>query len=104
MHMISDAMDWHLWIAPRTGLLNLAATRGTDLSATVKFQQGVNIIGPPKYQRSLLQKVDKVWVLGTGTGINQAYATAGSTPAGYREVVYSAKNISDVSVLQTLAL
>lgn len=103
MHMLSDAVGWHLWVQPRTGTLNFASTRGTDQSATVKFQQGVNIIGPPKYQRSLLQKVDRVWVIGSGTGVNQAYATAGSTPAGYKEAVYSAKNISDVNLLQNLA-
>jgi hypothetical protein len=104
MHDISDATGWHAWINPRTLALNFAATRGTDLSSTIKFEEGRNI-GQFRHQRNLLEKVDKVWVLGAKLGEEQLYATAevASLPSDYRERVFIASAITDETILQMLA-
>jgi hypothetical protein len=104
LHDLSDATGFHAWLGPRAGTLNFSATRGTDLSATIKFAEGRNI-STYRHTRNLLEKVDRVWVIGAQVGEEQVYGVKATDPlpTNYRERVFSAKSISDPIVLQTLA-
>jgi hypothetical protein len=103
-HEIAGAIGWHFWINARTGTLNFSSAQGTDKSATIKFQENRNISNF-KYSRTLLEKVDRVIVLGKNAGSEQLSATkeAASLPADYRERVFVAKSIGNLTVLQNLA-
>jgi hypothetical protein len=104
IHDISEATGWHVWLNPRTLTINFNSTRGSDLSATIKFEEGRNI-STFNYTKTLLDQVDRVWVLGKTLGEEQLYAISDVSPlpSDYRERVFMAKAISDQTILQTLA-
>jgi hypothetical protein len=104
IHDVSDSTGWHSWINPRSLELNFQATRGIDLSGTIKFEEGRNV-STYRANRNLLEKIDRVYVLGALAGEEQLYAKSevASLPSNYRERVFIAKSITSKSVLQTIA-
>jgi hypothetical protein len=105
IHDLGDATGWHAWINPRTLSVNFDASRGSDLSSTIKFEENRNIRPTYRHQRTVLEKVDRVYVVGRTIGEEQLYAMAevANVPADYRERVFLAAAITDTTILQTLA-
>jgi len=67
---VKNTIQWKFWIDPSTEYVHFEATRGTDKSAYVVFEDGINCL-TTNYEYDYFDKVDNVFVLGRGEGRNQ---------------------------------
>jgi len=87
-------VKWEWWVTD-DGVVNFAARRGSDKSATVNFTYSSNLAST-SYKRDSKQKVERVLVLGKGKGnVQDVDASSGWVGTGEYEKVIVEKELAD---------
>jgi len=90
------SVRWEWWVTDE-GVVNFASRRGSDKSGSVTFLYSSELEST-SYKQDSRQRIDKILVLGKGTGNRQDYeASSGWMGSGEYEKVVTEKELDDIA-------